>query len=112
MSGAESISSHESTLAVHLMDADGGITCMHSKRSELMSELLSKYEKRKKVETGTFRYLMDGERMPSSGEKTVGDYALECEPDGVLQLNCFSEQVGGSDQNSVTRYVCKYVSKC
>ena len=105
-------SSHESTLAVHLVDADGGITSMRSKRSDLMSDLLSKFEKHKKVDTGTFRYLMDGERMSYSNEKTVGDYALEYESDGVLQLNCFSEQVGGSDQNSVTRYVCKHVSKC
>ena len=66
-----------------------------------------------------FRSLVDicSERVSPKSEnmKTVGDYALEYESDGVLQLTCFTEQVGGSfvafDPETVTRCVCKYISK-
>lgn len=115
----------KSTVVVHLMETNGEITSMRSKHSELMVNLLSQYEKNKKVEPGTFRYLIDGDRMPTkSNTKTVGDYAFEQEVDGVLQLTCFSEQVGGSrsfegtnpgtsymSPDSVTRHVLKYISK-
>ena len=98
-----------------MLESDGEITSsMCSKHSEPMSEVLSKYEKRKKVDSGTYRYLMDGERVSPKSEnmKTVGGYALEYESDGVLQLTCFTEQVGGSfvafDPETVTRHVCNW----
>ena len=86
MTGIGSIPSHESTLVVHMLESDGEITSTCSKHSEPMSEVLSKcHEKRKKADSGTYRCLMDGERVSPKSEnmKTVGDCALECESDGV-----------------------------
>ena len=71
-----------------------------------MGRLLGKYEKHKGVGNGTFRYLIDGERIPSSevNKELVQTYLDDWNKDGDndedegydILIECNLEHVGGS----------------
>ena len=68
-----------------------------------MGKVLGKYEKHKGVGPGTFRYLIDGDRLPSSEvneklvQKYLDEYGDDDDDEGYdILIECYLEVEGGS----------------
>mmetsp|Transcript_12229 Transcript_12229/g.34984 ORF Transcript_12229/g.34984 Transcript_12229/m.34984 type:complete len:110 (-) Transcript_12229:39-368(-) len=73
-----------------------------------MGKVLGKYEKHKGVGPGTFRYLIDGDRLPSSEvneklvQKYLDEYGDDDDDEGYdILIECYLEVEGGAIESYV-----------
>ena len=96
------------TVVVALKDDTGEMVRFRVKPTMKMGRLLDKYEKHKGVGLGTFRFLIDGVRLPPSedNENSVQKYLDDWNKEGDndedddegydFLIECCLQQVGGS----------------
>ena len=78
-------------MTINIQTADGATTTFKVKPGTKLSKIFKAFNERQGVQSGHYRYHIDGKRAQETGESTVADYELE---DGD-QIDADVEQEGG-----------------
>ena len=90
----------EKSIVVVMNEEQGEKTSFRVKPTMKVAKLMTKFEQHKGVRPGTYRFLVDGNRLPPAddNQKLIRDYVDEgeYEEDEQFQIDCQLEQLGGN----------------